>query len=527
MAAELLTSFDIEGMAPAFPADEAQRLGAQLSERSQTRVYSRSITASHRSLFFLGRRGETKLLGVVSAEPDGRFAGESATFTANADDAPQEIETQRLQVMTLCETTPANAAALREALPFLAPRTLGLRKSAGCGDRLGLATPGHVRAVRCSAMAPILAQQSMRENARTGRTPQQVMDDAMWGVFQEGWRAGFGADADHLKTADDFDLCAAAGYTFYTVDPGEFVDNSAVSDPPNVLHQKIRHLPWQVLDSNPDDLDQRLVDKPIDLGTFTITIGREELLRAAVKYGRAVAHTVRMYRHLLSLMGDRPCELEMSVDETETVTTLPEHVYIAHELKRLGVKWVSLAPRYVGTFEKGVDYIGDLRAFEESFARHLAVAQTFGPYKLSLHSGSDKFSIYPIAARVAGDLIHLKTAGTSYLEALRAIARLNPTLFRQIVALAIDRYPVDRASYHVSASLERMPDPAKWPDERLPELLENFDAREVLHVTFGSVINHQSLRQPFFATLRAHEETYYQILEEHFTKHLAPFGSRE
>src|SRR6185369_2546290 len=137
-------------------------------------------------------------------------------------------------------------------------------------------------------------------------------------------------------------------------------------------------------------------------------------------------HTVKMYRHLETVMNGRPFVLEMSVDESETVTTLAEHIYIANELKRLGVRWVSLAPRYVGHFEKGVDYIGDLKGFAESFRNHLAVSRTFGPYKLSLHSGSDKFSIYPIAAEIAGSLVHLKTAGTSYLEALRAIAQINP-----------------------------------------------------------------------------------------------------
>ncbi|HME00662.1 MAG TPA: tagaturonate epimerase family protein [Terriglobia bacterium] len=524
MATASLIHLDTEGLAPALPKGEAERVATQLGESSGTQVYPGSIAASRRSLFFLGRRGDKKLLGVVSADSAGpggleglwgKFAGE----TARLPEAGAQL------TLTLGDTTAANAAALREALPFLVPQPLGLRKSVGCGDRLGLATPGHVRAVRRSAMAPILAQQSMRENARTGRTPQEVMDDAMWGVFQEGWREGFGADADHLKTPADIDLCAAAGYTFYTVDPGEYVDNGATTDSPEVLRQKVSDLPWPVLGSDPADLERRLADVPIDLGSFRITIGREELLRAAAKYGRAVAHTVSMYRHLLRVMGERPCELEMSVDETETITTLAEHVYIVHELKRLGVKWVSLAPRYVGTFEKGVDYIGDLRAFEESFARHLAVAQTFGPYKLSLHSGSDKFSIYPIAARLAGDLVHLKTAGTSYLEALRAIAKLNPALFREIVALAIDRYPVDRASYHVSASLARMPDVTAWPDDRLAALLEDFDGREVLHVTFGSVLNHEAFREPFFSTLRSHEETYYQILEDHFSRHLAPFGA--
>jgi hypothetical protein len=152
------------------------------------------------------------------------------------------------------------------------------------------------------------------------------------------------------------------------------------------------------------------------------------------------------------------------------------------------------------------------------------VAQAFGPYKLSLHSGSDKFSIYPIAAKVAGELVHLKTAGTSYLEALRAIAVLNPALFREIVAFSLERYPTDRATYHVSAEVAKVPDITKWPDDKLTALLDDFHGREVLHVTFGSVLNHPPFREPFFAALRGDEETYYQMLERHFDKHLAPFG---
>jgi hypothetical protein len=349
------------------------------------------------------------------------------------------------------------------------------------------------------------------------------MDDAMWGVFQEGWRDGFGADADHLKTTEDIDSCVAAGFTFYTIDPGEHVDNEANTAPVEVLRSKIARLPWTELETSWETLQQQLGRRSIDLGEFSVSLSEEDLFRAATKYGCVVAHTVKMYRHLERVMNGKPFELEMSVDETETVTTLAEHIYIAHELKRLGVKWVSLAPRYVGTFEKGVDYIGDLAEFEKSFAAHLAVAKTFGPYKLSLHSGSDKFSIYPIAARVAGDLVHLKTAGTSYLEALRAIGWLNPSLFRQIVAFARHRYPIDRASYHVSAEVERMPDETALPDEQLTTLLDDFHAREVLHVTFGSVLHHADFREPFFAALRRDEEVYYQALETHFNKHFAPF----
>ncbi|HKC87450.1 MAG TPA: tagaturonate epimerase family protein, partial [Blastocatellia bacterium] len=369
------------------------------------------------------------------------------------------------------------------------PRPLGLKKSAGCGDRLGLATPGHIRAIRRSSMAPILAQQSIRENARTGRTPQQVMDDAMWGVFQEGWRDGFGADADHLKNTADIDSCAAAGFTFYTIDPSEHVDNGADTAPFDVLRAKIEAAPWAELETSWADTQSRLYN-PIDLGDFKFKMDPGDLLRATAKYGRVVAHTVRMYRHLEAVVNGKPFELEMSVDESETVTTLAEHIYIANELKRLGVKWVSLAPRYVGDFEKGVDYIGDLNEFDNSFARHVAVSKTFGPYKLSLHSGSDKFSVYPIASRLAGDLVHLKTAGTSYLEALRAIAKVNPKLFREIAAFTRERYPIDRASYHVSAEVGKAPDVAGLSDDDLTTLLDDFHAREILHVTFGSVLHH-------------------------------------
>jgi hypothetical protein len=495
--------------------NEAGRLAATLSAMAGSLVYPRSMALAGNAFFFLGRHGSNKSLGIISADSTvgGGFQGKSQTIN---------LDGHSLTLMT-CETNASNAAALRATFPFLVPQTLGLKKSAGCGDRLGLATPGHIRAIRRSSMAPILAQQSIRENARTGRTPQQVMDDALWGVFQEGWRDGFGADADHLKNTADIDSCAAAGFTFYTIDPSEHVDNEANTATFEVLKAKIEAAPWAELETSWADTQSRF-SNPIDLGDFKFKMDAGDLLRATAKYGRVVAHTVMMYRHLEAVMNGESFELEMSVDESETVTTLAEHIYIANELKRLGVKWVSLAPRYVGDFEKGVDYIGDLGEFEKSFARHVAVAKAFGPYKLSLHSGSDKFSVYPIASRLAGDLVHLKTAGTSYLEALRAIAKVDPKLFREIAAFARERYPIDRASYHVSAEVGKAPDAAGLPDDGLTALLDDFHSREILHVTFGSVLNHPGFRGSFFAALRGEEEVYYQMLETHFGKHFAPFG---
>jgi hypothetical protein len=523
----LLTSTDLAQ--PLSPA-EAETLAADLGRVVGLAVYPRSITARGCVLFFLGRREADKFLGILHA--GAALAGE---FTGQARDVTLD---GKALTLTLCPTDHANALALRTALPFTAPVTLGLRKSVGCGDRLGLATPGHVRAVRKGGMAPIFAQQSIREMTRTRRTPEQVMDSATWGVFQEGWREGYGADADHLKTLEDVDRCAAAGFVFYTVDPGDHVDNAADADNLATLRHKVEALPWSDLEASPADLRRTYLGREFDASDFAVTFSEEELLRAAAKYGRAVAHTVRMYRHLADRMGDRPpsagswraFELEMSVDETETPTTIPEHYFVASELKRLGVKWVSLAPRYLGRFEKGVDYIGDLAAFEADFAKHVAIARALGPYKLSLHSGSDKFSIYPVFARVAGDLVHLKTAGTSYLEALRAIAGTDSGLFREILAFAFERYDEDRASYHVSADPAKVPTPDQLADGELASVLDDFHGREMLHVTFGSVLTTQDdaggyrFRDRLLAALQADEEAHYAALEAHFDRHIAPFG---
>jgi len=507
--------------------EDGQSLAADLGRSGGLQVYPESIAATGGAIFFLGKKGAHKFLGIVFKDRNpmaANFVGEEQAIN---------LEGQEL-TLKLCPTDYANAVALRAALPYTAPQVLGLCKSAGCGDRLGLATPGHVRAVRqLSGIAPIFAQQSVRENARTGRTPQQVLDDATWGVFQEGWREPWGADADHLKTPADVDAFVAAGYTFYTVDPGDHVDNEAHTAAHSVLVDKVQALPWDVLEDTPQALNKRYLGRTFDLGEgYELVFSEEILLGAAAKYGRAIAHTVQMSRHLVSRMGDGPpstssgrgFELEVSVDETETPTSPHEHFFVASELKRLGVQWVSLAPRYIGRFEKGVDYIGDLAQFEAEFVEHVAIARYLGPYKLSLHSGSDKFSIYPIIARHAGDLVHLKTAGTSYLEALRAIASINPSLFREILAFAYERYGEDKATYHVSADPAKVPAPDQLADSDLAGVLDLFDGRQVLHVTFGSVLDRfgQRLKE----ALAEHEEVHYTALETHFRKHLTPFVAK-
>ncbi|HWN94079.1 MAG TPA: tagaturonate epimerase family protein, partial [Methylomirabilota bacterium] len=107
------------------------------------------------------------------------------------------------------------------------PTVLGLKKSFGFGDRLGLATPGHVAAIAKTDFAPIFAQQSVREMERTQRTPAVVLEAAQKHLAKIGWAQPWGADADHHKTPEDVKRSAAAGFTFFTIDPSAFVGNNA------------------------------------------------------------------------------------------------------------------------------------------------------------------------------------------------------------------------------------------------------------------------------------------------------------
>jgi len=132
---------------------------------------------------------------------------------------------------------------------------------------------------------------------------------------------------------------------------------------------------------------------------------------------------------------------------------------------------------------------------------------------LSLHSGSDKLSVYPLLAKHWGERIHVKTAGTSYLEALRVLAKYDPDLFLKIYTLGRERYETDRKTYHVSAELNKLPDA-----DDLPSLLNDFHAREVLHVTFGSALAQYGVELK--AVIVKHEDAYFDGLKTHFEKHL-------
>src|SRR5690606_33477002 len=177
-------------------------------------------TVGEAALWFeTDREGAVAVLAPSSAQLLDRFVGGEASAAGAG------------LTLLRAPASPATAASLREVLPNLRPVPLGLMTSAGFGDRLGMATPGHVEALRRTAatgvIAPIFAQQSIREMTRTRRTAQQVMDDATFGAFAAGWEASVGADADHLKTEQNVLDTVAAGFTFFTIDPSEHVDDEA------------------------------------------------------------------------------------------------------------------------------------------------------------------------------------------------------------------------------------------------------------------------------------------------------------
>ena len=506
------------------PADvqEARRVADTLSAALDAKVYPDSVAAEAGALVAMARyQGNRVLVFVTAGEepPSAADMWQVCRTTINLGFAEVAV--------FLAPCSDVNAAVIRQAFPWAGPQMIAGRPSIGLGDRLGLATPGHVRAVRGTGYVPMLAQQSIREMGRTGRQPQDVMDDATWGVVQAGFRDGFGADADHLKTDHDIYRCAEAGFTFYTIDPGDHVNNAADNLDAGALADAFNALPWDALESSPADAQASAGKVGVGLPDGRrLTLDEPALARAAVKYGRAVAHTAALYRHLVERFGRGWFELEVSVDETDSPTTPEQHLYVAAELARMGVQWVSLAPRFVGRFEKGVDYIGDLADLERTFIEHLAIARAFGNYKISLHSGSDKFSVYRMAARHGGERVHVKTAGTSYLEALRVLAGCEPSLFRDILAFARDRYETDKATYHVSADLAKVPPPEGLDDAALAALLDDFDARQVLHVTYGSVLTADDgarFRGRLLEALRTHEEAYEEALARHISRHLAPF----
>lgn len=497
------------------------------------KVYERSVIRRGDCLFFLIREDIEKKLVIICpfkyVLPE-RFIPEKEGIFKFRDKNLRYI---------VCKCDGENALALRRMFTFTRPRLVGLTPTIGLGDRIGIATPGHIRAIRGFGFPPVLAQQSIREIQRTGRTLQEVLDDVSWAVFQEGYRMGFAADADHLKRKEDVEDAFQAGFTMYTVDPSDYVNSEADNYPVSVLKERFNGLPWSEMGIGKERflkvyLKKRLTLYLPDGEIRELKFSEESLMRAAVKFSNAILFVVRVYRRLKSLFGRRRFDFEVSIDETESPTSALEHFFIVSELRRLGVRFHGLAPRFVGRFEKAIDYIGDLKEFEENFLTHILISRALGPYKISIHSGSDKFSIYPIVGRLSPDMVHLKTSGTSYLESLRVVARHEPNLFREIIKYSLKCFESDRRSYFTSADPKFMPNSDDILDRELERaFLESSSGRQILHITFGSILTARSedgkwlFRERIKRVLFDNEEEFYETIAAHIRRHIESlFGQK-
>ena len=408
-----------------------------------------------------------------------------------------------------CPCNHANRLALNAVLPWTAPRALGRTGATmGLGDRLGAVGAAQLAGLAGTRLLPVLAQQSMREMGLTGRTFDDVIDAAAFAAFYAGWRAGFGADGDHLKCMDDIRAAVAAGCSMITLDCSDVLN----------LQPETRE--------EPEEATLARYGSDAVLRGLGLEAQEEALRRIMRVYDGAVAYAAAVWHRILRPAG-RGIDFELSLDETCETTTGLAHCYVANELARRGVMLTSLAPRFIGKFHKGVDYIGTTGAFAADMAAHARIADAFG-HKLSVHSGSDKFSIFGLVAPATGGRFHLKTSGTSWLAAVRALARHEPGLYRRIHACAQEHFGQARAYYHVDAKPSRIPDIAALSDAQLPELFDLDDSRQLIHITYGYLIGPQSpLRGEIFAALARQKDAVDTAVRAHIHAHAEALGMQK
>jgi len=411
-----------------------------------------------------------------------------------------------------------NANMLRKLLPFTAPAPV-LRKdrSFGLGDRLGVATPGHIRLFEHYDAYPVFAQQSIRELNLTNRSYGDVLDAATFAVFRENFKKEWGADGDHLKTPQDVEYALGLGFTMITLDCSEHIKGNVteVNAPPLPEKHKAKYL-----------------GKQFDIGEgVVLSFSESELRIIAAIYSDAIDFAANMYNLFLK-DGKYNADFEISIDETATPTTPLQHYFVANELIDAGVSFATIAPRFCGEFQKGIDYVGDLAQFESEIKTHAVIARHF-KYKLSIHSGSDKFSVFPSIGRECQGIFHVKTAGTNWLEAMCVIAQTDPALYRDVHKYALKAFDEASKYYHVTTDLAKIPNVDAVSDSDLPKLFENNDARQLIHITYGLILDRKNpdgtftFKDRLYQNWKRNEDAYAQALGRHIGKHLDLLGVKK
>ncbi|MBM3702395.1 MAG: hypothetical protein FJW63_05325 [Actinobacteria bacterium] len=472
-------------------------------------VYPNSFLSDKRNLtYFIVKNSNNKYLG-IAGDKEGM---NNLTFL---NPASEDINLgDGKNIIRLYCMDDSNLEKIKVIFPFLLPTPIGLSSSFGFGDRLGIATPAHIRVIGNNRnISPVFAQQSVRELEKTGRDYREVIDDVIWGVFQEGFEGKWGADADHLKNEEQLRKSVKEGFTMYTLDPSDLIQEQALYIRTNIIKNK-------------HDFDslyfrkvkKRYVGKKYKIGNYTLKFNEDRAIRIAIVYKKALDFILSMYRILKENLY--LFDLEISFDETNIITSPEAHFFIANEMQESGVEFDSLALRFPGIFEKGIDYKGDVLEFSESVNIHRCISKKIGCYKLSLHSGSDKFSIYPAFARYTESLFHIKTSGTTWLEAMRVIAICNEELFRELYQIAIGRFEENRKDYKISLDCSVLPKTLfDIKNEELPKLIDRRETRQLFHISYGSFL--EKRRKEIYETIFKNEEKYYELVANCLGRHLS------
>ena len=432
-------------------------------------VYPDSINGLNGSVFFMVKEDKSKKL-VVIGKAGSDFSGESGSIDA------KEVK--------VCPLNHENAEKLRELFPFTAPtNVLKSERTIGLGDRLGIATAGHIRLIKQYDVKPVFAQQSIRELNLTGRNYKEVLDDTTWAVFQEGYKGGYGADGDHLKTPQEVKMALECGFTMITLDCSDHINNDVMSLSEEEVNRKYEN----IAEEKRVIFERKYSGKNFILKDGTaIKFGEQDLKKVVLIYKDAIEFAISIFKGYIQPYN-RDIDFEMSVDETLTPTTPQAHFFVASELIQAGVDVATIAPRFCGEFQKGIDYIGDVLQFEREFKVHTAIAEFFD-YKISVHSGSDKFRVFPIIGKETKGKYHVKTAGTNWLEAIRVIAIRAPKLYREIHDFALSVLDEAKKYYHIGADTNKIADINSLKDEQLPDLMNKDDSRQVIHITYGLIL---------------------------------------
>ena len=291
--------------------------------------------------------------------------------------------------------------------------------SFGIGDRFGREGEAQLRAFVMAREAGVeiapVWNKSHREHTIIGTTPDAVRAEADAAVRALGWEAPYFVDADHIgmKNVDGF----IAASDFFTIDVADFTGTAPEAGALEAFVEAHAGLAGETALPDTD---------------IVMTIGVDDIRRTAAHYLTAMREAGRVYRHIAASRGEGTFVTEVSVDETDRAQSPAELLVILAALADEGVPARTIAPKFTGAFHKGVDYIGELDTFRAEFEADLAVIRYAvdrfdlpSDLKLSVHSGSDKFSLYGIigdAVRRHGAGLHLKTAGTTWLEELIGLA---------------------------------------------------------------------------------------------------------